>query len=185
MSTNDEQLSSYRLLISQRQILKTLRIVAKISFALQTRVKNKKESKFFSLYDCCLRVYLQLLNQSMHTREYKSFLICVLIVLDVIEREFKTSQQYILLLLLIIKLSRYFVVRVALHDFVVDLSILTSLSFANDANDLNDTNDLNILRFLNNLRFLFVYDRKRSFALSCLKSILQRFLMRETHNSIK
>ncbi len=84
-----------------------------------------------------------------------------------------------------IVLSRYFVVRVTLHDFVVNLSILTFLSFANDANDSNDINNLNILRFLNDSRFSFVYDRKQSFALSCLESMSQRFLMRETYNSMK
>ncbi len=112
----------------------------------------------------------------MRTKKYKSFLICALVVLDVIEREFKISQQYISLLLLIIKLSRYFVVRAILHDIVVNLFALTFFSFANNSNASN---------VLNDLRFLFVFNCKRSFALSCLKSMSQRFLMRETHSSIE
>jgi len=112
----------------------------------------------------------------MRTRKYKSFLICVLIVLNVIEREFKISQQYISLLFLMIKLSRYFVVRATLHDIVVNLFVLTFFSFANDSNVLN---------VLNNSRFSFAFDCKRSFVLFCLKSMSQRFLMRETHNSMK
>jgi len=145
MSVDREHQSLYRLLILQRRVLKTLQVVAKILFALKTRVKREKKSKFSSLYSCCLRVCLQLLNQSIHTKEYKNLLICVLTVLSVIEREFKTSQQYISLLSSIIKLSRYFVVRATLHNFDIDLFVLFFLLFANNSNTL---------------KFLFVFDSK-------------------------
>jgi len=65
MSVDREHQSLYRLLILQRRVLKTLQAVAKILFALKTRVKREKKSKFSSLYSCCLRVCLQLLNQSI------------------------------------------------------------------------------------------------------------------------
>jgi len=44
----------------------------------------------------------------------------------------------------IIKLSQYFVVRVILHDFSVDNSLVSlSFSFANNLNNTNDLNDSN------------------------------------------
>jgi hypothetical protein len=179
MSKEGEQRSSYRLLASQRRVSKALRVVAKTSFTLQARIKREKESKFSSLHDCCLRVCLQLLNQSMRTREYESFLICALVVLNVIEREFKTPQQYISLLSSMIKLSRYFVVRAALHGIVADSPASTSPSFADDSNASNASDASN------DSRFSLVSDCKRSFALFRLKSMSQRFLMRETHSSMK
>jgi len=91
MLIDNEHSSSYRLLVSQRRVLKTLRVVAKISFTFKNRIKKREELKFLSLYDDCFRVCLQLLNQSTRTRKYESSLICVLIVLSIIEREFRAS----------------------------------------------------------------------------------------------
>lgn len=105
MSEESEQRSSYRLLASQRRALKALRAAAETSSTPQARIKREEESKFSPLHDCCLRVCLQLLNQSVRTREYESPLICALVILGVTERGFKTPQQYISLLSSMMKLS--------------------------------------------------------------------------------
>jgi len=76
----------------------------------------------------------------MRTREYESALIGALVVLGVIEREFKTSQQYTSLLSSMIKVSRYFVVRAALHGFAADSSASTSSLAADGSDDSIDSN---------------------------------------------
>jgi len=144
MSAHGEHQPSYRLRASQRRALKALRVAAEVSSASKNRVTKEEESDFSSLHACCLRVCLQLLDQSVRTREYESPLVCALAVLGVTERGFKTPQQYISLLSSMIKLSRYFVVRAALHGFDADSPALSSPSSVSDSDASkapNRTND--------------------------------------------
>jgi len=176
MSEEGEQRPSYRLLAPQRRALEALRAAAETSSTPQARIKRGEESKFSPLHGCCLRVCLQLLDQSVRTREYESPLICALAVLGVTERGFKTPQQYTSLLSSMIKLSRYFAVRAALHGIAADSLASTSPSSADDS-DASDA--------LDDSRFSPASDCKRSSALSRLEGMSQRFLMRGTHSPME